>query len=385
MQMFKNREFKRYTWRYVLVTVILGVLLFVLLKLGIGSLEQSYLKELETLGQGTGILEKQGYLDYRMIDYHADIRLRMWCLYGTVYGLYVLLALAGYVLGALSYRRVLGTIRQAGAVSDRVLAGRAGEAMADIPGSDMEGDIGVFWEAYEKMVTAIAQSKEDEKKEKLFLQDLIADISHQLKTPLATLTIYQDLLSQDSLSEDARRDMLSKMGSQLTRMEWLVLNLLKLARLEAGSIRFEPEKQNLKQTLVLARENVRMLEEAKGQHIELRCDEGIELVHDREWTVEALTNILKNATEYAPKDSRIEVWAEQSSVLTEIHIKDYGIGISEDDIHKVFKRFYRAKSKVNENSIGIGLSLSKSIINGQGGEIYVESVPGQYTCFTVAF
>ncbi len=383
--MFKNRDLRRYTRRYFIVVCVVGIALFLGLCIGIGNLEHSYMEALSDLGGNGDILRERGYLEYHLLDYNKDIKTQMSYLYCIIYGIYLVLALLGYALGIMAYAVPLRTIREAKRVSDMVFDGRVDAMVSDVYASSMEGETGAFWEAYEKMVTAIAQSKEDEKKERVFLQDLIADISHQLKTPLATLTIYQDLLDNIELSDEERRDMLEKMGEQLTRMEWLVLNLLKLARLEAGSIRFEPERQNLKHTLQLAIENVRILKEAKGQHIELQCDGDIELMHDRAWTVEALTNILKNATEYAPEGSTIEVWTEQSSVLTEIHIKDYGIGISGDDIHKVFKRFYRAKSKVNENSIGIGLALSKGIINGQGGEIYVESVVGQYTCFTVAF
>lgn len=384
--MFRNREIRRYTMQYVLMAAVIGIVLFFVLDYGIDRIEQAYLRELSKLGDMGKNLERYGYFNYLLTDYNANVRKSVWFLYGLLWFVFLAVATFGYIHGLRIYHISADTIRVAKQTSDLVLSGEQALSEQDIiPLSMQEGDIGAFWESYQKMVTAIAQAREDAEKEKVFLQDLIADISHQLKTPLATLTIYQDLLDNIALSDEERRDMLEKMGQQLNRMEWLVLNLLKLARLEAGSIRFEPETQNLKNTLQLAIENVRILKEAKGQHIELQCDDEIELMHDRAWTVEALTNILKNATEYAPEGSTIEVWTEQSSVLTEIHIKDYGIGISDDDIHKVFKRFYRAKSKVNENSIGIGLALSKGIINGQGGEIYVESVVGEYTCFTVAF
>lgn len=383
--MFKNRDLIRYTRGYFIAVCIIGIVLFMGLRIGIGNLEQSYMDALSGLKGNEDILRERGYFAYHLLDYNGEVKTQIRYLYVIVYGIYLMLALLGYVLGVRLHSMPLKTIREAKRLSDMVMDGRVDVIVNDLHAGSMEGEIGAFWEAYEKMVTAIAQSKEDEEKEKIFLQDLIADISHQLKTPLSTLTIYQDLLDNIALTDEERKDMLAKMGAQLTRMEWLVLNLLKLARLEAGSIRFEPEKQNLKRTLQLAIENVQVLREAKRQHIKLRCDDNMELMHDREWMVEALTNILKNATEYAPEGSTIDVWAEQSSVLTEIHIKDYGVGISGDDIHKVFKRFYRAKSKVNENSIGIGLSLSKGIINGQGGEIYVESVLGEYTCFTIAF
>ena len=128
-----------------------------------------------------------------------------------------------------------------------------------------------------------------------------------------------------------------------------------------------------------------MLSNAKSQFINVNCDTEMLLNHDQDWLAECLTNILKNSTEYAPEGSNIEVWTDQSPLTTMIHIKDYGKGIDKESQSKIFKRFYRAKSDVNANSIGIGLSLSKSIVEGQGGDIMVESEPGKYTCFTITF
>lgn len=384
--MFDNKDVKRYTRRYIFGVIVFGIALFFALQFCVNQMEKTYFDVLSEIGANLGLLEKSGYYTYHLSDNHQAVRHKFWLLYGVVYLLFILSALAGYILGLLLYRVPRKTLRTARHVSALVLEGDAGEAV--VPEEflkDLESETGAFWEAYEKMVTAIAQAREDAEKEKLFLQDLIADISHQLKTPLATLTIYQDLLDNPSLSDVERSDMLKCMGEQLTRMDWLILNLLKLARLEAGSIRFVLVRQNLLQTLLLAKDNVRMLLEAKGQHMEICCDAGMELIHDREWLVEALTNVMKNATEYAPENSTINVWAEQSPVMTRIYIKDYGIGIAPEEQHKVFQRFYRAKSKVNENSIGIGLSLSKCIVNGQDGDIYVESEPGVYTCFIIVF
>ncbi len=387
--MSKNRAVRQFTIYYIITVVLVAVCLFFAVRYASDRLNQAYMQTISDTFLNRDALAARGYLDFRMTDYDALVRERTLQLYGIVFGVYAVLAVACYVLGRILYRSGLDVIRQAKQVSDMVLAEQSDNDLSQLvlqsDHAQAEGDIGAFWDAYDKMVTAIAQAREDEKKEKTFLQELIADISHQLKTPLATLTIYQDLLADETLSDAARQDMLAKMGDQLTRMEWLVLNLLKLARLEAGSIRFVPELQPLYPTLQLAYENVRLLEAAKHQTISICCPESIKVMHDREWSVEAFTNILKNATEYAPENSTIEVTVEQSSVLTEIHIKDYGIGILPEDIHKVFKRFYRAKSKVNENSIGIGLSLARSIMNGQGGEITVDSEPGEWTCFTVVF
>lgn len=385
-----NSAIKRYTM-YYMITVLCGtVVFFFAVRYASGRLNAAYVQVFsEVLAGDKDMLSLRGYEDLQMMDYQSLIRSRTLQLYGIAFGVYGVLAVVGYMAGLLLYRSALLVIRQAKQVSDAVLAEQSdrdpSQLMLQADRAQAEGEIGAFWDAYDKMVTAIAQAREDEKKEKIFLQELIADISHQLKTPLATLTIYQDLLLDETLSVAARRDMLSKMGDQLTRMEWLILNLLKLARLEAGSIRFAPQAQPMLPTLQFAYENVRVLEEAKHQQIRICCPETLLVVHDREWTVEAFTNIMKNATEYAPRDSVIEVTVEQSAVMTEVHFKDYGIGIAPEDIHKVFRRFYRAKLKVNENSIGIGLSLAKSIITGQGGEITVESEPGAWTCFTVTF
>lgn len=384
--MFQNKEIRRYTIQYVLMTAVIGVVLFFVLNYGIGRIEQTYLRELTKLGDLGADLEKYGYFSYLLTDYNGNIRRSVWFVYGLLCVVFLAVAILGYILGLRLHHIPADTIRIARQTSDLVLSGEQETAEQDIiPLSMQEGDIGVFWESYQKMVTAIAQAREDAEKEKLFLQDLIADISHQLKTPLATLTIYQDLLDNAGLPDSERREMLKRMGQQLNRMEWLILNLLKLARLEAGSIRFEPKMQPLYRTFLLAVNNVKPLAEAKRQRIEIECPQDMMLFHDREWLVEALTNILKNATEYAPKDSVVELAAEQSPVMTRILVKDYGIGIPPEEQHKVFERFYRAKSKINENSIGIGLALSKSIVTGQGGEIYVESEPGRYTSFIITF
>ncbi len=384
--MFHNEEIKKYTCKYMAVMLITAIMLFFALYFSIGRLEQAYLSELSDLGENGKLLEQYGYNSYLMSQFNANIRHQLWLMYGLIFLVFLLLAALGYLLGLWLYRIPAGAISIARHTSDSVLAGEQGFSGQDVlPMSMQEGDIGAFWESYQKMVTAIAQSREDEEKEKLFLQNLIADISHQLKTPLATLTIYQDLLDNPSLPDEERRDMLKRMGEQLTRMEWLILNLLKLARLEAGSIRFNPKEQYLYQTFVLAANNVKLLAQEKRQRIDIQCPESLKCRHDREWMVEALTNILKNATEYAPEGSTIELVGEQSAVMTQIRVTDYGIGIAMEDQHKVFERFYRAKTKVNENSIGIGLALSKSIVTGQGGEIYVESEPGKYTSFVITF
>ncbi len=378
--MMQNNEVRRYTilyWCFAVVCLLgLGALLYVVVKQIDGAYLATLIRQTENLDE----LKATGQLTYMPSDYDDTVKQAWRLLLGGVVLIYLVLATLGYMLGLRLYRVPIRAIEDISSRSKDLLEN---DHQVDESFDGYDGYVGRFYSIYGKMVSAIRQSREDERKEKIFLQDLIADISHQLKTPLATLTIYQDLLQNPDLSEEQRATMLKATGEQLNRMEWLVLSLLKLARLEAGSIVFEKKELPLLGTLKLAAQNVKMLSDAKYQRVQITCDENMIVSHDSEWLGEAITNILKNATEYAPEHGTIEVWAEQSPVTTMIYIKDYGIGISQEDSFKVFKRFYRAKSKVNENSIGIGLSLAKGIIEGQGGDITVESEKGKYTCFII--
>lgn len=380
--MYRNKEFKYFTIKYILTILICGVLLFIVIRYFVTQLDQAYYNELINSDRDYTTLVESGKISYSPGEYSLHIKKSTSMLYFICYSIFLLVSVIGYLLGYRLYKVPMNAISTIRTNSQNVL-----EGIYEPPDfSQMtEGDISQFYAMYTKMVTAIRVSRDKEMKEKIFLQDLIADISHQLKTPLATLTIYQDLLCNPNLSNEKKQEMLSLMGQQLSRMEWLILSLLKLARLESGAIEFIIKKQHLLPTIQLAVQNVSMLSDAKKQTINISCDNDVILLHDRDWLAEALTNILKNATEYAPKDSTIEISVESSQIMTMIHIKDYGMGIEPEAQSKIFKRFYRAKSDVNENSIGIGLSLSKGIVEGQGGDIKVTSQVGKYTCFTVSF
>jgi len=380
--MFRNKEVRDFTIKYILGLIICGIALYFIIKSYINNIDLIYHQEIINSDSNYTSLLETGRISHSPAQYSQEIRQLRTELFVMCYVIFLIIGSLGYILGLRLYlipMKAIATVRDN---SQNVL-----EGVYQPPDfSNMtEGDISQFYSMYTKMVTAIKQSKDKEAKEKIFLQDLIADISHQLKTPLATLTIYQDLLCNPNVSETKKQEMLSLMGGQLSRMEGLILSLLKLARLESGAIEFSIKKQPLLPTIQLAVQNVSMLSDAKKQTIDVSCHPDIILPHDRDWLAEALTNILKNATEYAPMESTIEVSVEQSHVMTLINVKDYGIGIDQEAQSKIFKRFYRAKSEVNENSIGIGLSLSKGIVEGQGGDITVQSQIGKYTCFTLNF
>lgn len=248
-----------------------------------------------------------------------------------------------------------------------------------------EGSVGILYTNFYKMVNALVDSKRREIHEKVFLRDIISDISHQLKTPLASLNIFIDLLLEDKLDADKKKQVMVEASKQLGRMEWMVLSMLKLARIEAQSIIFEKKETELKSITSQAIEGVRNLVTAKNQSIKTVGIDDIKLMVDGDWLTEALINLLKNASDYSEAGTEIIVEAEDNKVYTRIFVTDQGIGIKEEDIPHIFDRFYRAKQNVNPDSVGIGLALTKSIVDGMGGSIKVKSEEGKYAQFIITF
>lgn len=249
-----------------------------------------------------------------------------------------------------------------------------------------EGTIGILYSNFYKMVYALKDSKNREMEEKVFLRDIISDISHQLKTPLASLNVFVDLLVEDKVEdEEKRKQVLREAQNQLNRMEWMVLSMLKLARIEAGAIQFERKETPLYPLLSEAVQAVQYLAKERQQAITLDCPEDYVLLCDGDWLVEAVINLLKNASDYSEPGKPIRIEVEQTKVYTRIYVKDEGSGIPEKEIPNIFKRFYRVHQEVNPNSVGIGLSLTKSIIEGMEGRIRVKSEEGAYTWFMLTF
>lgn len=250
----------------------------------------------------------------------------------------------------------------------------------------MEGAVGVLYSNFYKLIGILKESQNREKNEKIFLRDIISDISHQLKTPLASLNVFVDLLLEDKVQDEVhRKKILREAVNQLTRMEWMVLSMLKLARIEAGAIQFEKKKVPLQPLLMQAVEGVQFLVKNREQSLQVICDENVEMLCDGDWLTEAIINLLKNASDYSGEGKRIWIEVEDSNVYTRIYVKDEGVGIPEKEIPNIFKRFYRVHQEVNPNSVGIGLSLTKSIIEGMGGSIRVRSQEGEYTWFIITF
>ena len=249
-----------------------------------------------------------------------------------------------------------------------------------------EGDVAILTTSLNYMGERVNNSIQKLKEDKENLKDFLSDISHQLKTPLASLVMFIDLMKEnEDMPKEDRAKFLEKCDEQEVRMEWLIMNLLKVGRLEAGAINFKRERQPLKETIELAVSSLVGEVERKNQKLIITGDLECEIVHDREWLGEAISNITKNAIEHTQDGGEIEIRVSEGKIIKNIYIKDNGPGIPKDIRKKVFKRFYKGESSTDPKSIGIGLSLSKSIVEELGGEIRLISEEGKGTTFIISF
>lgn len=249
-----------------------------------------------------------------------------------------------------------------------------------------EGDLAILTTSLNYMGERVNNSIQKLKEDKDNLKDFLSDISHQLKTPLASLVMFTDLMKEnEDMPKEDRAKFLEKCDEQEVRMEWLIMNLLKVGRLEAGAINFKRERQPLRETIELAVSSLVGEAERKNQKLIVTGDLDCQVIHDREWLGEAISNITKNAIEHTQDGGEIEIRVSEGKIIKNIYIKDNGPGISKDIRKKVFKRFYKGESSTDPKSIGIGLSLSKSIVEELGGEIRLISEEGEGTVFIISF
>lgn len=220
------------------------------------------------------------------------------------------------------------------------------------------------------------------------LADSVADISHQLKTPLTSIMVLADNLAEnDDMDRATRKKFTGEIIRQLSGMSWLVATMLKLSRLEAGVVELERGRISMRMLLDRALEKLEMEAEWRGISFSVSYQspgEKLFLYVDEKWTAEAFVNILKNALEHSPRGGSVELFCSENEVYTELKIKDHGEGISEEERKKLFRRFYRGKS-AGEDSAGIGLALAREIVERQGGMISVDSEEGKGTVFCIKF
>ena len=240
-------------------------------------------------------------------------------------------------------------------------------------------------EKLERTAHVLERKEQEIRENKEEMKELISDISHQLKTPLAAMMLYQEILSDEPEPPDTVREFSMKMGTALKRMERLILSMLKITRLDTGNITFERRICSVSE---LISHSVRdLLERARQEEKEIRItgNPDLTLNCDLAWTSEAIGNLVKNALDHTRKGGLIRVSWEQTPAVLQLVISDDGSGIAPEDIHHIFKRFYRSKNSLDTEGIGLGLPLAKSILEGQGGLISCQSEPGRGTSFILSF
>ena len=237
----------------------------------------------------------------------------------------------------------------------------------------------------EQLATILQSKNETEHKTKEFLKTTISDISHQLKTPLAALAMYQEILADEPDNADAVREFSGKMGAALTRMEQLILSMLKITRLDTGNIVFEQKAHPLPELISRSLSDLTERARLEGKELLINGDPEAALYCDAGWTSEAIGNLVKNALDHTDVGGHIQISWKRTPAMLQITVADDGSGIAPEDIHHIFKRFYRSSHSLDTTGVGLGLPLAKSIIEGQGGLISVQSTPGEGTAFTLSF
>ncbi len=269
--------------------------------------------------------------------------------------------------------------------ADQAVSGYlCGDYSQHLPRSS-EGAIYQIFAQVEQLATMLQAKTETEHQAKEFLKKSISDISHQLKTPLAALTMYQEIIADEPEHPDTVREFSAKISVSLKRMEYLIQAMLKITRLDTGNIVFEKDCLNVAALISQSIRELTTRAERENKQILVDGDAGQQLVCDRDWTCEAIGNIVKNALDHTDSGGTVRIHWEHTPAMLRIFITDNGSGIAPEDIHHIFKRFYRSKRSLDTQGIGLGLPLAKSIIEGQGGMIAVQSDPGTGTTFTLSF
>ena len=403
--MFKNKEVRKLIYVYVIVITIFVIVLNVInnyfydiyktsiidnnayiidkLVSKYPYMEEDIISSIvnndSTLGVGYDILNKYGLDRIDTIDYlnNNGLTLKKEKIY---YGIYIVSFITIlFIILIVFIKKVYGSIKGLSNYTNNILNNKYD---LDIRSYD-EGDISNLKNDLYKMTIKLKEQSELSTKDKMYLQDMLSNISHQLKTPLTGMYVINELLYEKNMSLEKERELLSKNKRELERIEWLIVSLLKVSRIDSGTLKFSHDKIRVIDIIDKAIEPLKISLELKSIKLNKDVDNDIYIYGDLEWCSEAILNIIKNAIEHTNKNGVIDIEVLDNPIYTLVSIKDNGCGISSDDLPHIFERFY--KGKHNKDSIGIGLNLSKTIINNMNGEILVNSTLGKETVFDIKF
>lgn len=248
-----------------------------------------------------------------------------------------------------------------------------------------EDELSILKNELYKITIKLKEVAENSQKDKTTLKDSLSDISHQIKTPITSILIMLDnILSDENMPEDIKKDFIKDIKREIVNIKFLVESILKLSKIDSNSIKFIKKEVFIKDIINEAVKNVSMLSELKNIKIIVSGDDSIKTICDLKWQVEAITNILKNCIEHSYENRKIYINYNQNNMYTELKIEDNGTGIDAKDLPHIFERFYKGKNS-SSDSVGIGLALSKSIIESNNGYIQVDSKLNKGTTFIIKY
>lgn len=248
-----------------------------------------------------------------------------------------------------------------------------------------EDELSILKNELYKITIKLKEVAENSQKDKTTLKDSLSDISHQIKTPITSILIMLDnILSDENIPEDIKKDFIKDIKREIVNIKFLVESILKLSKIDSNSIKFIKKEVFIKDIINEAVKNVSMLSELKNIEIIVLGDDSIKTICDLKWQVEAITNILKNCIEHSYENKKIYINYNQNNMYTELKIEDNGTGIDAKDLPHIFERFYKGKNS-SSDSVGIGLALSKSIIESNNGYIQVDSKLNKGTTFIIKY
>ncbi|MBQ7637691.1 MAG: HAMP domain-containing histidine kinase [Clostridia bacterium] len=355
----------------------------------IGSVKEKYpnvsdeeilsLLEEENEGQGREFLEKYGrFGDEFFMDTARDFTLKCLVL-GVSAALFVFL----FSLAAVLYREkkqkeaMIELISYLREIENGVYTLKISE--------NTEDELSKLSNEIYKITVLLRETALESEKHTKALSVYLTDISHQIKTPLTSISIMLDnVLETPGMDEETKRDFLNEIRRQISHISSLVITLLKLSRLDSGTVEFSRSPVTAGELIEASLKNVAVLLDVKNIEASVSGDTGASVTVDKKWQTEALTNIIKNAAEHSGENSRIDINAENSGLFVSIRVRDHGEGVDESDLKHIFERFYKAKNSASD-LFGVGLSLAKTVVEKDNGTVRVSSKKGEGATFTVAY
>ena len=341
----------------------------------------SAIKNAESTREGAALLKKIGHTETASVRLFPDIDRSVRAFAGIAAGMAALPAIALAVMSIHFLWKREKMYRQAESIISQFSEGNFERHLPQ----NAEGSIYQLFSAVEELAVALRAQSRKEQQMKAFLKDTISDISHQLKTPLAALHMYTEIIAEEPGHKEIVERFSEKTMQSLERIEQLVQALLKVSRIDAGSIVFHKEGHSALALIESAAADLSVRAQKEGKKLIMEGDPAQMLLCDGSWTREAVANLIKNALDHTDEGGVVTVSWECSPAVFRMTVSDDGCGIAEEDIYHVFKRFYRSKRDGGRQGIGLGLPLAKSIVEGQDGILSVSSTPGEGTVFTITF